>query len=338
MLLISGRGFDPRTVEAPSALAAGGVDVRELRLLRLVDRYNPSHPAEQTARAEENERRIRALFPAAETRVLEIEIRTEDGRTSGGLQVAQACVEFGPFDRFTDVIVDITALPSSIFFPLIGTLLSERDQETTPTWNLHCIVCENATLDERILAEGGDRAERVYGFGGEYESAAELDAVRVWAPVLGERQAESLRKIDDAVGPSEVKPIVPFPSADPRRGDRLLSEYRSLLVDSWDVDPQGFIYAHEQDPFDLYLQLGRLYRDYVAVLEPIGTARTVLSSHTSKLLSLGVLLAAFEHRLPVMHVEPTGYQGTDLDQYSDQNQLFEVWLAGEAYEEVPHRT
>lgn len=337
MLLIAGRGFDPRTVEAPAALVAAGVDVSEFRLLHLVDRYNASHPPDQTERAEENERRIRKLLPDADIKVLEIEIRTEDGRTSGGLQVAQAAVEFGPLGRFTDVVVDITALPSSIFFPLIGTLLSERDRELEPTWNLHCVVCENATLDELILPEGGDRAERVYGFGGEYESAAELDAVRVWAPVLGERQVDALRKIDDAVGPSEVKPVLPFPSADPRRGDRLVAEYHSLIADSWEVDPQGFIYAHEQDPFDLYLQLGRLSRDYVAALEPIGTARTVLSSHTSKLLSLGVLLAAFEHGLPVMHVEPTGYRGTDLDSYGDQNQLFEVWLAGEAYEEAPDR-
>ena len=335
-LLIVGRGFDPRTVEAPAALAAVGLTVSELRLVHLVDRYNPSHAAEQTVRAEANERGIRDLFPKTNIDVLEIESRTEDGRTSGGSQVSQACIELGPFGRFTDVIVDITALPSSIFFPLIGTLLSERDREMDPSWNLHCVVCENAVLDERILAEGGDRAERIYGFGGEYDRAAEPEAVRVWAPVLGERQADSLRKIEDAVGPNEVKPVLPFPSGDPRRGDRLVAEYHSLIFDSWEVDQQGFIYAHEQDPFDLYLQLGRLSQDYVAALEPIGTARTVLSSHSSKLLSLGVLLTAFEHGLPVMHVEPTGYQSTDLDSYADQNELFEVWLAGEAYEEVPN--
>lgn len=337
-LLITGRGFDPRTVEAPSALSAAGLKVSRLHLIHLVDRYNPTHPAEQTKRAGVNEARLRTLFPNAVTEVARIESRTQDGRVTGGAQISRTCLTFGPFDQFTDVVVDITALPSSIYFPLLGTLLREYDHGENPGWNLHCVVCENAVLDDRILAEGGDRAERVHGFGEAYDRAADPEAVRVWAPVLGERQADSLSKIRDAVGPAEVKPVLPFPSKDPRRGDQLVAEYRKQIFGEWEVDPQGIISAHEQDPFDLYLQLGRLSRDYVAALRPIGAATTVLSSHASKLLSLGVLLAGFEHDLAVMHVEPTGYRGLDLDNYASQNELFEVWLAGEAYKEASNRT
>ena len=56
-----------------------------------------------------------------------------------------------------------------------------------------------------------------------------------------------------------------------------------------------------------------------------------MSAHSSKLLSLGVLLAAYEHKLAVAHVEPTDY---DFDQKAvdlEANELFEVWLTGEAY-------
>lgn len=333
-LLIVGRGFDPRTPEVPSALSVAGLEVSEIRLIHLVDRYSPPHPHEQSTRAEANESRIRDLFPNANIELIDIESRTEDGRTTGGLQVSRACIEIGPFERFTDVIVDITALPSGIYFPLIATLLNEYDEADTPSWNLHCVVCENVDLDDRIYSEGGDRAERVYGFGGQYERESEPEVIRVWAPVLGEHQADSLRKIEDDVGPVEVKPVLPFPSRDPRRGDKLIAEYRSKIFGAWEVDPQGIIYANEQDPFDLYLQLGRLTRNYVASLQPLGTAKTVLSSHTSKLLSLGVLLAAFEHELVVMHVEPTGYSNDDLDGSADQNEMFEVWLAGEPYMEA----
>lgn len=332
-LLIAGRGFDPRTVEAPKALSEAGVKVTELHLIHLLDNYNPSHPAQQTVRAARNEETFRGLFPSAAVEIAEVESRTHDGRSTGGLQVSRACLAFGPLDKFADIVVDITALPSSIYFPLIGTLLTEYDRSENPGWNLHCVVCENADLDDHIWAEGGDRAERVYGFGEAYDRAADPDTVRVWAPVLGERQADALRKIEDAIGPDEVKPVLPFPSRDPRRGDRLVAEYRSQLFGTWEVDPQGIIYAHEQDPFDLYLQLGLLSRDYVSAIRPIGSVTTVLSSHSSKLLSVGVLLAAFEHGLAVMHVEPTGYKETDLDAFHDRNELFEVWLAGEAYKE-----
>ena len=331
-LLISGRGFDPRTPEIPSALVAAGLHVSEIRLIHLVDRYNPSHPSEQSTRAAANETRVRELFPDASFEVLEIQSRTEDGRTTGGQQISRACIEIGPFDQFTDVIVDITALPSGIYFPLVATLLNEYDQSEDPKWNLHCVVCENVELDDRIHAEGGDRAERVYGFGGEYNRESEPETVRVWAPVLGEHQADSLGKIEENIGPDEVRPVLPFPSRDPRRGDELIAEYQRQIFGEWAVDPQGIIYAHEQDPFDLYLQLGRLTQDYVASLQPLGQVKTILSSHTSKLLSLGVLLAAFEHALVVMHVEPTGYSSNDLDSSADNNELFEIWLTGEPYQ------
>lgn len=331
-LLIAGRGFDPRTVKAAEALRDVGLPIGEIQLVRLADRYNTTPNPERTARAERNENRLKELFAESEIRVIDVESRSQDGQVVGGQNVSQAFSELDT-SRFTDVIVDIAALPSGIYFPLIGTLLTLWSRDPDPNWNLHCVVCENVALDARILAEGGDRAERVHGFGSHYELVATPDAVKVWAPVLGERQAEPLRKIRDAVAPDETKPVLPFPSRDPRRGDNLVAEYRELLFETWEVDPQGFLYAHEQNPFDVYLQLGRLSRDYVASLEPLGTARTVLSSHTSKLLSLGVLLAAFEHNLPVLHVEPTGYQASELDDFAAHDELFSVWLCGEAYRE-----
>jgi len=35
-----------------------------------------------------------------------------------------------------------------------------------PAFNLHCIVCENADLDEHIVSEGGDVADYIDPFGG----------------------------------------------------------------------------------------------------------------------------------------------------------------------------
>ena len=328
-LLVSGRGFDPRTMEAPTALVAAGATIAEVRLIHLIDRYNPAHPESHSQRARQNETALRELLPSVTITVDRIDSRTTDGRVTGGQRVSNLFSDVGT-SRLTDIIVDITALPTSIYFPLLGTLLRLHD-ETSATWNLHCVVCENAELDDAILAEGGDQAELMYGFQGDFRLAGEEDHLTVWAPVLGERQAESLRKIADAIGPDDVKPVLPFPSRNPRRGDNLVSEYASEIFDSWGVDPSGLIYAHEQDPFDLYLQLGRLKTEYSRALALLGPVQTVVSAHASKLLSLGVLLAAYEHNLAVMHVEPTGYGEADLEQSLDSNELFEVWLAGDPY-------
>ena len=52
-------------------------------------------------------------------------------------------------EGYTDVIVDITALPTSVSFPLLGTLIAISgggQGGASLTFNLHCIVCENAML------------------------------------------------------------------------------------------------------------------------------------------------------------------------------------------------
>ena len=129
-----------------------------------------------------------------------------------------------------------------------------------------------------------------------------------------------------------MKPFLPSPSLQPRRGDEIVSEYRSLLFGTWGVDPRGFIYADERDPFDIYRQIVDLANDYTESLAPLGNAYTIVSAHSSKLLSLGVLLAAVERKLAVMHVEPTGYYLPETINGLEANELFEVWLTGEAYD------
>lgn len=333
-LLVAGRGFDPRTCEVPRALVESGTRVSEVRLLHLHDRYYPQHSPDQTRQAELNERSLRKLFAHSSFSVIDIDSRTRDGRVTGGFEITRFVDELSPLGRFSDVIVDITGLPTSIYFPLIAAFLAHYDADANPTWNLHGAVCENVEIDELVTPEGGDQAERMFGLGPSFDLTSDPDAVRVWAPVLGEGQRSALSKIRDTLGADEVKPVLPFPSRDPRRGDRLIAEYRTELLDEWEVDLRGILYADEQDPFDLYLQLSRLHHDYAQALRPLGNSTTILSSHTSKLLSLGVLLAAFEHELPVMHVEPTSYGSGVAEASAEQNELFDVWLAGEPYDGV----
>ena len=332
-LLVAGRGFDPRTTVGPRALASTGFPIDACHLIRLTNpQDSPDRPRSQEAAA--NETAMQNLFGASKLKVHEVTAQDPSGRPVGSAHIRAIFADPSCLAAFTDVIVDITALPTSVSFPLLGALISHFDQlhaERRSTFNLHCIVCENSDLDEHTVAEGGDVAEYIDPFRGRGGRAAEPDPITIWAPVLGERQPAVLRKIHDMLLPQEVKPFLPSPSHNPRRGDDLVAEYHSLLFGTLEVDPRGFIYADERDPFDIYRQLVELAEDYTQSLRPLGEARTVVSSHSSKLLSLGILLAAFEHKLAIAHVEPTGYSLDSSSVSLDANEIFEVWLTGEAY-------
>ena len=336
VLFIAGRGFDPRTTVGACAIVHAGFPIAACCLLRLTNpQDSPDRPRSQEAA--DNEATMRALFANAEIDVKEIAVRNANGRLVGSAHIQTLLADRAWVSGFTDVIVDITALPTSVSFPLLGTLISIADEQTCEAdsaLNLHCIVCENVSLDERIMAEGGEVAAYIDPFHGRSGLSSEPDPITIWAPVLGERQPEALRKIYDMLSPQEVKPFLPSPSRNPRRGDELVAHYQSLLFDAWQVDPRGFIYADERDPFDIYRQLGELAAVYKESLSPLGTAHTVVSAHSSKLLSLGVLLAAFEHNLAVAHVEPTAYSLDTMAVDFETNELFEVWLTGDAYVET----
>ena len=333
-LLIAGRGIDPRTTVGPTALKKSGLPMAKCCLIHLTNPFDPPNRPRSQAAAQ-NETTIRQLFPNATFEILNIEVLNNNRRLSGPALVCSLVSDSGWENNFTDIIVDITALPTSIIFPLLGTLATLSDnmlRENSSTFNLHCIVCENPEVDQQMLSEGGDYAEYINPFRGKAGLAGESDPVTIWVPVLGKHRTPVLRKIHEMLRPREVKPFLPFPSRNPRRGDDLVSEYRSLLFDTWEVGPRDFIYADERNPFDIYRQISELARDYEQYLKPLGTTNTVVSTNASKLLSLGVFLAAFEHRLGVAHVEPTTYRSGSTPPDQDANELFEVWLTGEAYE------
>ena len=333
-LLIAGRGFDPRTTVGPQAIARSGFPITEFYLIRLTHPFDsPERPRNRVAAA--NEADLRQLFGDPVVHLHEIPVLSETGRLVGFPYIRDLFSDWNWLAQFTDVIVDITAFPTSISFPLLHILMKIADDleyHKTGPFNLHCIICENADLDERISSEGGDVADFIEPFGSRQRLTSEADPITIWAPALGERESAALEKIYTVLGPAEVIPFLPSPSRNPRRGDELVSEYRSLLFGTWGVNPRGFIYVDERDPFDIYRQIVGLAKDNSEALELISNANTIVSAHSSKLVSLGVLLAAFESNLAVAHVEPTGYGPPDILDDTEANELFEVWLTGEAYD------
>jgi len=140
--------------------------------------------------------------------------------------------------------------------------------------------------------------------------------------------------------PDEIAPLLPSPSVNPRRSDDLLLEYRELLFDRFRVEPSNFIFASERNPFEVYRQIRRAVLHYRDALERLGGCKAVLSALSTKLLSVGALLVAYELKrskvdVGVAHVECQGYTmeaATEGDGAKTQSELFGLWLWGECYE------
>lgn len=335
VLFICGAGFDPRALAVVNGLLDSGVAVAKCMVVEFSSGSGLAAP-EDIERAQQHRIALQNLFEGNALKAVRVPMRASDGRSTGGIRISEAFRGLQKYAGFSDVVVDITALPGELYFPLIATLLEVWKSDTSGNQllgNLHVTVCHNPEVDSMILPEGGDKAELMFGFPGTLQRASIGDPIRIWAPVLGENQLGRLQRITEFVGPEVIAPVLPFPARNPRRSDDLLLEYRSLIFETWAVDPTEIIYADEQNPFDLYAKLCALDSNYKDSLSPIGTAQMVVSSHSSKLHSLGVLLAAWEQGIGVSHVQPTGHVvDGSLGPEHEDGELFEIWLAGEPYD------
>ena len=164
---------------------------------------------------------------------------------------------------------------------------------------------------------------------------------KVWIPILGEGQRQQMERIYDMVQPDEVSPILPMPSVNPRRADNILLEYRDLFFDRNWVERGNFVYASEQNPFEVYRQLHRTIHHYNQALAPIGGCQAVISVHSSKLLSIGALLVSYELKaqdpgVGIAHVDTHEYtmdKGVSETDELNKTQLVTMWLAGECFEQ-----
>jgi hypothetical protein len=250
------------------------------------------------------------------------------------------------FAGYTDVVLDISAMPRAVYFPLIGKILHLLDkglpakpQPILP--NFHLIVSESPELDASIREEGvEDDAGYVHPFTGGLDRESAASQPKVWLPLLGEGQTLQFQKIHDLVTPDEICPVLPSPSRDPRRSDNLVMEYREMLFDRLRVEPGNFIYAAERNPFEVYRQLRNSIMDYDRALSPLGGTKFVVSALCSKLMSAGALLAAYDLRsekigVGVAHVPCHGYviDGAPESFTTKWNvEIFGLWLVGECDE------
>jgi hypothetical protein len=330
LLLIVGSGFDPRATAVLDRL----VRVSE----RTVDGLLITLPAGSTDAnvrplADQNRAEIERLITSTGG-ALGIQGLPDysDPRSLGRL-ISRRFQESRILEQYTDVVLDVSAMPRSVFFPLVRGVLerAHMNPEYAAHWpgNFHIAVCENPAIDSSVLEEGTTAMAPIGGFG--TNSATRPDTT-IWVPVLGEHAPVRVQRLHEDLGPDETCPVIPWPSRDPRRGDQLLVEYERLLFEEIRIERGNIIYADERNPFDLYRTLNALHARYLEALSPLGSVGMVLSSHSSKLLSLGVLLTAYENDLVVQHVSPGSYglRG-EADALRESDDLYDLWLTGIPY-------
>lgn len=342
VLFILGLGFDPRMCFGLRMLLDADPDcVKECLLVKYDEGPNsPSH--EYQERVDSNISEIQSLMTdKGGVREADVPMLSEDGRRKGS-RCASDAIDGNVTSMFDDIVVDISSMPRGIYFPIIAKLLHLLDADPGKgasgiSVNLHVLVAEQVSIDEKIQEEGiDDHAAYMHGFSSDLVREATESVPRIWIPVLGEGKNEQLIRLYDHVRPDEICPVFPSPSMNPRRADDLVREYRELLFDRLRVEPPNIIYASEWNPFEVYRQICRTIERYNNALDALGKCKVVVSALSSKLLSVGALLAAYEAKrngfmIGISHVETHGYRIHGDIGSCDSTQLYSLWIAGECY-------
>ena len=343
VLFVLGHGFDARMCNGvEKMLSFGGEGARDIALLAFhegPDSHSHSYAQERKANGQHLEKLVQGRGKIQRRTIIML---SEEGRRIGARKIVNEFGSSAEFQPYTDVVVDVSALPRSLYMPLLAKLLALFDAEHMDgaRRNLHVIVSHSPATDGSIVEEGlEESASYLFGFAAAaLESDSTSSQPKIWIPVLGKRQKLQLEKIHSLISPDEICPLLPSPSEDPREGDALVIEYRDMLFDQLRVEPRNIIYAAESNPFEVYRQLMRSILHYQQALSPLGGCKVALSAMSSKLASIGVLLAAYElgRRDPkvvvgVAHLESHGYRVDTTADAVPPPILFTMCLSGECY-------
>lgn len=239
----------------------------------------------------------------------------------------------------TDIIIDINSMPKSVAMTAVAVALRYCDRrENQHRINLFVVVLHDPELDSRIRStdiffDPFLHAEFLSGFENE-----NTDAIHsIWMPILGEGRANQVKKIQQAKwAPQDILPVVPSPSRDPKAADRLLLEYGGVLnAEEGSPTTANVLRVSEENPIEAYEGFLSTIQEFVRVYEVLGGCRVLVSSHSTKLLSLAALMAVYEARqgtcpgASYAFVEGGGhkYEGTP----SGKSQPYVVWLTGEPF-------
>jgi hypothetical protein len=339
VLLLVGGGFDSRASIIPERILRLG---KPASLHGWLLRYrNGQQETEKTQKLiQANVDAFERLFGSGLAE-LDIKMRGAGNSNVTSRNTRTAVTRREELAGYTDVVIDISAMPRTIALTAIAqiiALLDEIAQKGGPSVNLHVVVAESVLADRGQTSSLSDTVTSLVGFSGQLTSESSANVPRVWFPVLGEGQAARLERIRSELDPDEIVPTIPFPSREPLRGDRLIEEYRQLLFDDFRVEPANILYTSEYNPFEAYRQLYGAIDRYRDALRELGGCKVFVSPLSSKLLSVGALLACYDHRanaggpdrvnVGIPYVESVTY-GEPGDRVDSALEVYSLWIRGE---------
>lgn len=324
ILCIGTLGFSDVGLHFPLALAAyPGVEF----LFLVEERPEVSDVLRQEA--ERNREELMLHLREHKVQFEQVSIVAEDTANIAGRRAAKVCATVLR-GGYSDIFVDASAMSRGVCFPVVKQAfeMSKRSGGA----NAHLVVAGRNQYSLQVSSTSSDVPQYVHGFQADMETYDVRDAIKLWIPQLSEHTVSSLSRIQRVLAPDESCPILPFPSWDPRRGDRLLREFQMPILNEWNVNLLDVIYAHEADPTDVCESIIRIHRSRADAFAASTDrpARTVLSPAGSRIGGVGMLLAALELELPIMYEESIGYTSsqTSVPSLSENppDHLWHVWL------------
>jgi hypothetical protein len=354
LLYIAGRGFDTRAQAVMNSfvsnvsLSGHTMEKADLLLVGLSGYRLSSELKEHT---KQNAAALEAAFrPLGSAQ--DVSIGPSDGEddisASTALRLGVEAVLRHVTDQ-SDIVLDVSTLPRVAYLALLTGILQKlipNKKAPNPLAangvNFQVLVAEDAALDGKIRSEDPDNdLVLIPGFSSALHAESVQDWPLVWFPVLGENRMNQLQKVMESIpNNAEICPVLPQPSSDLRRADRLLVEYKSPLFDARQTPIANVLYAHESHPFEAYRQmLGAMnrYRESMGVL---GGCRLVVTPLGSKLITLGAGLACFEIRptevsenfgIAIPFAQPTRYDVPIEALSSSKAEISTLLLTGDAY-------
>jgi hypothetical protein len=359
LLYIAGRGFDVRAQTVMREFVAGqqgtGRKTVSAKLLLLgFHGYELDEGIQQLTG--QNAAALEAAFlPLGTTTTVAVETPDGDEEETSASDALRQRVKavLDEIDGKTDIILDVSSLPRATYLALLTNILHKlvpdkvrNEGAVHPLYaggvNFQVLVAEDAKLDGEIRAEDpSNDLLNIPGFFAAWQAESVQDWPLVWFPVLGEGRVNQLQKISASIPTeAEVCPVLPHPSKDPRRADRLLVEYREPLFDSRKTPTSNILYANESHPFEAYRQLLGAMRRYQNSMTILGGCRLVMTPLGSKLITLGAGLACFEMRpvglnakygVAIPHAEPRRYIASVASLRESKPEVSVLLLTGEAY-------
>ena len=169
VLFVVGRGFDIRASEAcAKIIACGGNGQRDAWLIAFNNGLIDSETREQLTAV--NQSKYETIFGENNITPIEVTLSTNGRQGTTSRNVMQAIRNVDTLQKYTDVIVDISAMPRMVAMTAISTLIHLLDKLFTEKGidiNLHVTTSESVSSDRAASSASlSDSVTSVVGFSG----------------------------------------------------------------------------------------------------------------------------------------------------------------------------